>query len=119
MGNVLVEKRWCTRQSALTTSGSLQLGVEVGDLRREQQSFIYDGAAGERRDVEEVLVLDVAIGDFGFGALADHVELALELVFGHALAAADEDLLDVGLRIAGHAADRGAIDGSIAPAEDA
>ena len=47
---------------------------------------------------------------FGFGALADDVELALELVLGHALAAADEDLLDVGLRVAGHASDGGAID---------
>ena len=59
--------------------GIAQLGIEVGDLRRQQQSFIYDGAGGERRNVEEALLRDIALGDFGFGALADHVELALEL----------------------------------------
>ena len=38
-------------------------------------------------------------------------------VLGHALAAADEDLLDVRLRVARHAADGGAVDRRVAPAE--
>ena len=89
----------------------------MGDLRRQQQTFINDGARRERGDVEEVLVGHVGRGHFGFGALADHVELALSCVFGHAPGAADEDLLDIGLRGARHAADGGAVDGRVAPAE--
>ncbi len=57
-------------------------------------------------------------GDFGFGALADDVELAFEGIGIAAIGAADEDLLDVGLGGAGNAADGVAIDGGIAPAED-
>ena len=68
--------------------GVAQLGVEIGDLRGQQQAFINDGAGRERRDVEEVLVGDVGRADFGLGALAHHVELALELVFAHAARAA-------------------------------
>ena len=95
-----------------------QFGVEVGDLGGEEQPFIDDGARGERRHVEEVFAWDIALGDFGFGAFAHEVEFALELGFVHSFAAGDEDLLDVGLRVAGHTADGGAVDGRIAPAED-
>ncbi len=94
-----------------------QLGIKAGDLRREQQSFIYDGAGGQRGHVEETLVVDIGGGDFRFGALADDVEFALQVVLVHAPAAAQENLLDVRLRIAGHAADGGAVDGGVAPAE--
>ncbi len=66
--------------------GIAQLRVEVGDLRRQQQSLVDDGAGGERGNVEEALLGNIGLGDFGLGALADDVELALELVFGHALA---------------------------------
>ena len=48
-----------------------QLEVELRDLRRQQQAFVDDGAGGERRDVEVVLVLDVGGGNLVFGALAD------------------------------------------------
>ena len=57
-----------------------QLAVELGDLRREQQSFIYDGARGQRRNIEKILLAISARGDFGFGAPADHVQLPLEFV---------------------------------------
>ena len=72
---------------------------------------------GERRDVEGAAVGELAGGDFGFEALADDVEFALELVGGHAGALADEDLLDVGLGAAGDASDSGAVGGDVAPAE--
>ena len=76
---MFVEKRWCTRHSALIASGSDSSLIEVRDLRREQQSFIDDRARRERRDVEEALVLHLGRREhFVFGALADDVELALE-----------------------------------------
>ena len=60
---------------------------------------------------------DAATSDFR--ALANDVELALELIRGHARAAcADENLLDIRLRGARHAADGVAVDRRIAPAED-
>src|SRR5262249_32621877 len=85
--------------------GILQLGIEIGYLRRQQQAFINDRARGERRDIKEVFILDIALGHFGLGALADDVELSLELILGHALGTAYEDLLDVRLRVTGDAAD--------------
>ena len=97
--------------------GIAQLGIEVGDLRRQQQAFVYDGAAREGRHVEEALLGQIRLGNFVFGALADQVQFALELVLIHSLAAADENLLDVGLAVARFAADGGAIDGRVAPAE--
>ncbi len=97
--------------------GVAQLRIEVRDLRRQQQAFVDDGAAREGRHVEEALLGQIRFGDFGFGALADQVQFALELVFGHALAAADENLLNVRLAVARFAADGGAVDGRVAPAE--
>src|SRR5207253_2408259 len=77
--------------------GVVQLGIEIGDLGGEQQSLIYDGAGGERRNVEESLfgVGKIGSGDLAFGAFADDVQLALELVLVHAAATRDEDLLDI------------------------
>ena len=93
-----------------------QFGIEIGDLRRQQQALINDRARRKRRHVEEALLGNIALGDLGLGALAHHVELALQLVLRHALAARHEDLLDVRLRIARHAADGRAVDRRIAPA---
>ena len=95
-----------------------QLAVEVDHLGSEQETFIDDGAGGERGEIEVALVGQVGGGDFGFSAFADDVEFALERVGIGALGAADEDLLDVGLGGAGDATDGIAIDGGIAPAED-
>ena len=56
-------------------------------------------------------------GDFVLGAAANAVEQALEGLFVQALRAADKKLLDVGLRVAGFAADGVAVDRRVAPAE--
>ena len=65
-----------------------QLVVEVRDLRREQQAFIDDGARRERGNVEHrrgsACPSSIAATS-DLGALADDVELALELIGGHAL----------------------------------
>ena len=95
--------------------GIAQLRVEVGDLRRQQQSFIYDGAPRKRRHVEELLLRQVRRADLDLRPLAHHVQLALQLDVVHALGAAHEDLLDVGLRHARHAPDGAAVDGRIPP----
>ena len=97
--------------------GIVQLGIEVGNLRRQQQAFIHDGAGRERWNVKEVLVLDIGRGYFGFNPLAHHIQLALELIFRHALAATDKNLLNVRLGSARHAADGGTLDGRIPPAQ--
>ena len=94
-----------------------QLRIEVSDLRRQQQAFVDDRAAREGRHVEEALLGQVRLGNLDFGALADQVQLPLDLVLVHSLAAADEDLLDVRLAVARFAADGGAVDGRVAPAE--
>src|SRR5205823_8608589 len=36
--------------------------VEVGDLWREQQTFVNDGATRQRRNVEKFFVFDVRLG---------------------------------------------------------
>ena len=86
-----------------------QLGVEAVDLRGQQQSLVYDGAAGHRRNISVV--------QFALDALAYDVEPSLQLVFIHAAPAGDEDLLDVRLRPARHASDSGGVNGGIAPTE--
>ena len=97
--------------------GIRQLPVEIGDLGGQQQALVNDGPRGERRDVEEALVGQVRGGDLVFDPLADEVELAFEGVLIEAVGVADEDLLDVGPRGAGDAADGVVVDGRVAPAE--
>ncbi len=55
---------------------------------------------------------------FGFGALADDEQLALQLVLRHALRPAYENLLDIRLRAARDAADGVRIDRRVAPSEN-
>ena len=57
-------------------------------------------------------------GDLCLGALADHVEFALERVLVHAGGAPDKDLLDIRLRGAGDPANRVGVDRCVPPAED-
>jgi len=92
--------------------------VELLDLRGEHQSFVDDGATGERRNVEELLLLDLGRGDFIFSAAANQIKTALEIIFGHALGAADKELLYIWLRSAGLAADGITVDRCVAPAQD-
>ena len=94
-----------------------KLAVKLRDLRREKQTFIDNGARRKRRHAEEVAVRHVGRGDFRLHALAHHVELAIELIGRHALRVPDENLFDVRLRIARHAAHGASIDRRIAPAE--
>ena len=47
-----------------------QLLVELGDLRRQQQAFVDDGARRQRRNVEETLV-----GQIGLAAISDSARL--------------------------------------------
>ena len=53
-----------------------------------------------------------------FGALANHVQLALERVLIHLRAALDENLLDVRLAAARHAPDGVAVERRVAPAQN-
>jgi hypothetical protein len=62
-----------------------QLEVELLNLRGQHQALVDDGAAGERGNVEGLLVLDVGGGNLVFGAAANAVEQALEGVFVEAL----------------------------------
>ncbi len=95
-----------------------QFAVKVGDLGRQQQTFVNDGAGRERGDVEEALVADLfRVGHFRLGALHHDVQLAFELVLGHAAGLADEDLFDIRLGGTGDASDGVAVHGGITPAE--
>ena len=99
--------------------GVAQLRIETADLRGQQQALVYDGTRRKRRDVEKALAGHLAGGHFRLRPLAHHVELALQLVFAHAPAAADEHLLNIGLRSPRHAADGRPVDRRIAPTEQA
>ena len=94
-----------------------QLLVEMHDLRSEQQSLVDDRPRRQRRNVEELLLLQVGLRDRCLGLLAQHVKFAFERVLVHAGRPADEDLLDVGLGVARQAPDRVSVDRSVAPPE--
>ena len=94
-----------------------QFAIEVRDLLREQESFVNDRAAGERRNVEHLRVFDSGLANFVFGTFTHDVQLALEGIFVHPGSAAHENLLDVRLRRTGHAANRRGIDRRVAPTE--
>ena len=93
-----------------------KLVIKFGDLRSQQQTFVDDGARRKRRNVEEAFVRQIRGRDFGFSALAYDVQLAFELVFSHARCASYENLLDIRLRCARHAADGIRVHRRIAPA---
>ena len=94
-----------------------QFLVEIRDLRSQKQSLVNNRPRRKRRDVEEILFLEVGFRHGGFRRFAQDVELALERVLIHARRAPDENLLDVGLRVARHAPDRVSVDRRVAPAE--
>src|SRR5260370_3208899 len=88
------------------------------NLRGQQQSLVDDGARRKRRNVEEIFPLHVRLGQCSFGQLAYYIELAFEGIMVHAAAPADEDLLDVGLRVARDTGDHVAVDGGVAPSQN-
>ena len=93
--------------------------VEVGDLWREQQTFVNDGATRQRRNVEKFFVFDVRLGYLEFRPLADHIQLPLEGILINFRWARDKNLLDVRLRCPRNSSNSVAIYGSIAPAQNA
>ncbi len=79
-----------------------EVEVELADLVREQHALVAERARRERRHVELLAVLEGQRLDRVPGALADHVELALEGGLVHlARAAPDEHLTDDGLDLLG------------------
>ncbi len=114
---MFVEKALMNQAQRAHGVGVRQFLVELGNLMRQQQAFVHDGARRQRRNIEEAFVGEIRGGDLGLGALADDVELPLQLILRHAGRAANEDLLDVGLRCAGNAADGIHFHRRIAPAK--
>src|SRR5207247_6807328 len=95
-----------------------QLAIEILDLGREQKALVNDGPRGKRREVEELFVFDVGIGDFLLSAFAHHVQLALERTLVHLRRTSNEYLLNVWLRSTGDAADRVTVHRRITPAKN-
>ena len=62
-GEALVDKR-----ERAGDEGIGQLEVKLFNLGREHQALVDDGAAGERRNVEVLLALDLGVGDFVFSS---------------------------------------------------
>ena len=98
--------------------GMRELLVEGRNLRRQQQALVNDSARRERRNVEKVFLFQVGLADDQLYLLAQNVELALERVLIHALSAANENLLDVRLRVARQTANGVAVDRRVAPTEN-
>ena len=93
-----------------------QVGIEGRQMLGEEHALVDDRAAGQRADVE----LGDVLGDRRLlHAPTQDVELLLELsVVELGVAAADQDLFDLGPRLVGLGADRGNIDRHLAPAQD-
>ena len=98
-------------------AGVGQILVVLRHLVGEQQSLVDDRVAGQARDVEILPPFDGGLADSLFDALADDVELALELRLVQDVAG-DEDLADGRFRAARLRADRVALDRHVPPAEE-
>ncbi len=94
-----------------------QFLIKFGDLRGQQQPFIHDGARGQRRHVEKVLLADIERSHGGLRPAADDVQLALQLIPGPAVCAAQKHLFDIGLHGARFSPDGVAVQRRVAPAE--
>ncbi len=94
-----------------------QLVVELLNLRRQHQALVDDRAAGERRNVEVVLVLDLRLRNLVLRAATYEIQQPLEGVLLHPLRPSHEHLLDVRLRRARLSPDQVAIHRRIAPAQ--
>ena len=98
-------------------AGVGQILVVLRHLVGEQQSLVDDRVAGQARDVEILPPFDGGLADSLFDALADDVELALELRLVQDVAG-DEDLADGRFRAARLRADRVALDRHVPPAKE-
>ena len=93
-----------------------QVGIEGRQMLGQEHALVDDRAAGERADVE---LGDVLGQRRLLHAPAQDVELLLELaVVEPGVAAADQDLLDLGPRGVGLLADHRDVDRHLAPAQD-
>src|SRR5260370_16163374 len=88
------------------------------NLRGQQQSLVDNRPRRKRRNVAEIFFLHARLGYCSLGQLAYYIELAFERILVHATAPADEDLLDVGLRVARDPADHVAVNGRVAPSQN-
>src|SRR5258708_22131909 len=93
-----------------------KLLVKIGDLRRQQQALINNGAAGKRWNVEYTRIFDAGGRYLTLSALAYHVKFPLKYVFIRERTTSHKDLLDVRLRTSRHAANGGSEARCIAPA---
>ena len=88
-----------------------QVGEVLIELHRRQHPLVDQRLVGEARDVPVLRAADRRDANFVVGALADHVELALELGFvGGVFATLDENLADKGLALARSLAEHGVVD---------
>ena len=92
-----------------------QFRIELSDLRSQQQPLINDGARRERRHIEIILLAEITRRNLAFRPFADHVELAFERIFRHALTRPNEQLLNIRLGHARDATDGIAVGRRIAP----
>src|SRR6266700_3037996 len=95
-----------------------KISVEVGNLGREQQTFVNDGATRQRGNVEKFFVFDVRLGYLEFSPLANQVQLPFESLLIHLSWARDKDLLDVRLRSPRNPSNSVPVYGSVAPAQN-
>ncbi len=97
----------------------MQVGEIFRELSGEQHALVDEGARREAREVDDVGAEETLATDFGAGALAHDVELALKgELAGELGGAADEDLADGGLAGFGGFAKVGVVGGDAAPAEE-
>ena len=95
-----------------------EVEIELADLVREQHALVDDRARRHRRDVELLAVAQAQRLDRVAGALADHVELALQRILVEiAHAAADEHLADHRLDLLRALGQPAVVGGHVAPAQ--
>ena len=97
-------------------AGIGQVLVVSAHLMRQQQTFIDHGVARQARNVKIVAAFDCRFTDGLLDLLADHVQLAFELLIVED-PARDKDLPHERLGLAGLHADGVALDGHVAPTE--
>ena len=92
-----------------------QIRVELGNLMREKQSFVNNGAGREAHDIGTA-ALEVDFGGFLLENLADDVEVALEFILSRTLPA-EKNLLDDRHRCGGRLSDFRRVGRNVAPCE--
>ena len=114
----MVEKRWCTRASAVSSRAVAQVLEIIAELGREQHALVDERARRQRHWIKARGAPIGQVEDVIRDDLAQDIDAPLERVLiGDSRAAADEDLAMDGLgRLDAFAESRG-IDRHVAPAE--